>query len=258
MPGALGGFAGHECLPRGRSLAAIGCQGRVGSDQFELFDRRAQRIGADLGDHGIRSLTDIGRALMQLKSAINGNAKTDGGGVRQSRVSATVPAGRYADAAFDGVRAIVERPGAGERLAPKRLERIQALGDADAIERLSANRNIAVPKRITPAKFQTVQTAPIGQFVVQRFLQNGGLRYAEPSKGARNRAVRMNRAGRCTIVRRAVGPGSMNRYAARNRRPPACVGARVEVTLENHPRNAAFRIGADPARHLRGMAFRRR
>ena len=58
-----GGVARDEGLARRRGFAAVGRQVGVRRHEIEQSDRRAERIGADLRDHRIRTLTDIDRAL---------------------------------------------------------------------------------------------------------------------------------------------------------------------------------------------------
>ncbi len=100
--------------------------------------------------------------------------------------------------------------------------------------------------------------AASGQIVVERFLQDRGLRHAEAAERARGGTVGVHRAGVGAVVRGAVGAGGVDRDADGDGRTPAGIGAGVEIAVEPHGGDAGPRVAADAGGHCGGVALGRR
>ena len=169
-------------------LPASGRDRRVGALQPECVQRQAERVGADLGDDGVRALADIDGALVQDDVAVGRDADPDGRRIGQRGVAAAIPAGGDADAALAVSLACVEGSGIGERARPMRPQRLEALGDADArLQPLAGDRFGAVPKAVLQAEVEPVDAELAGQLVVERLLHDRRLRHAEAAEGAGDR-----------------------------------------------------------------------
>ena len=74
-----------EVLPASgvRSVSALTSRNASSGD--------AERVGADLGDDGIRALADIDRALVQRDAPVAAEADADGRGIGQRGVAAAIP-----------------------------------------------------------------------------------------------------------------------------------------------------------------------
>ena len=243
-------LAGDEGLPGRRGLAAIRRQGRVRTDQLESVDRNAKCIGGDLSDDGVRSLTDIGRPLMQPERALARDANTDGGGVGEAGIAAAIPAGRDADAApGDRVTSplfvVIMLGRVSQRPLPVRGEGIEAIADADRLQPLATGRRIAVSKRIQPAEGETVLPALFRKLVIQHLQADGRLRHAKAAKSTGDRPMGVKGAGGGAIIRGSIGAGGVNGNPARHGRSPARIGAGIEVAVKGHARHAPFAIGTD-------------
>ena len=71
-----------------------------------------------------------------------------------------------------------------------RLQRLQAVGDADALfEALAGDRFVAVPKRVLQAEGEPIHAEFPGELVVERLLHDRRLRHAEAAEGAGDRPV---------------------------------------------------------------------
>ena len=79
----LGRAARNKGLPTGRGFARIRGQRGIWPDQRDLVQGQAQRLGRDLGDHGVRPLADIRRPLMQDNAALMRERDADGRWVGQ-------------------------------------------------------------------------------------------------------------------------------------------------------------------------------
>ena len=106
-------------------------------------------------------------------------------------------------------------------------------------------------KRVLQAEGQPVDAELAGQLVVERLLHDRRLRHAEAAEGAGDRPVGVDRAAVGAIVRRQIGAGGMDRHAVGHGRPPARIGAGVEIAGEDHAGDAALGVGADGRLHRR-------
>ena len=245
---AAGGFrrlAGDVGLARAGGLAGVGGQVGVGVEEGEGGDREAERVGEDLGDHGVRALADVDGALVQHDGAVGADADADRRGVGQRGVAAAVPAARDADAVAERARGGVGRRGGGERLRPGRLERLEAVGDADALEDLAGGGGVAVAERVHQAEGEAVDAGGVGEAVEEGLLGDRRLRHAEAAEGAGDRTVGVDGARPGDDVRDAVGAGGVDGHAVRHRRAPARVGAGVEDAVEVEGGQPAVGVAAE-------------
>ena len=242
-------LAGNEGLARGGSLAGVRRDRRVGAPKPDLVQRQAQRVGGDLGDHRVRALPDIHRALMQDDLALRRNPDLDRRWIGQRRIAAAVPAGRHADAASARGMSGVEGLGFRQRARPMRRQRFQAVRDADAVEPLARHRFGAVTKRVLQPERQPVHAELRGQLIVQAFLHDRRLRHAEAAEGTGDRTVGMDGVAGGAIGGRHIGAGRMDRHAVGHRRPPACIGSGVELAFEHHADDLAVGVRADACPH---------
>src|SRR5690606_30810629 len=144
----------------------------------EFLQGQAERVGADLGDDGVRALADIDRTLMQDDLAARPDADLYGRGIGKGGVAAAIPAGGDADAAPHLAGGLVEGIAVGDGARPMRLQRFQAFGDAGRLEPLAAGGGGSLAEGVPEAEVKTVHAELFGEFVVERLLAYRRLRHA--------------------------------------------------------------------------------
>ena len=228
----LRGPAGHEGLPRGRAFAGIRGQRGIRPDQRDRRDRQAQRIGADLRDHGVRALADIGRALMQHQPPVRREAEPDRRGVGQARYcrshTSTTPRPRRATPPL--ARCGAPRPAPASQGARSAS---QAVADSGRDQHLPGRRQRRRRGRRCAAGTPAGRSRPPRRAGRRAFP-------ARSPPAARQSRERRRTTGPlvCTAtarrhdVRRPVGARGMHRHPVRHRRAPAGIGAGVEDAVE--------------------------
>ena len=194
---------------------------------------------------------------MEPQPAVGGDAEPDCGRVRKRRVAAAIPAGGDAEPALHRGMRGVEGGDTGPCLLPGRDKRIEAFGNADAVDLLAADGAVAVHKGVAPPDVQPVDAERQGQPVHEDFLQDRCLWHAKAAERTGRGAACVDGVGFGKVMRHAVGAGGMDRHPRRHRRSPAGIGAGVERAFEGHADEPAVGIGGKPAAHRRRMPLGR-
>jgi hypothetical protein len=256
--GAFGCHAGDEGLARGRGLAGIGGEVGVARDQGKLRGGQTQRISRDLGHDGVGALADVDRPAVERERAGRRQADPHARRVGHRGVADAVPHAAHADAAPLGPSYCIERSDLVLSLAPVRLQRFQALGEAGGMgQRLAGRRGVADTQRIAQAELQAIDAERVGQLVHHRLMGDGGLRHAETAESAGRRGVGEPGIAPGAHVGHTVGTHGVHRHAVGDGWPPRGIGAGVEVGRHLAGQQPALAIAAEPGGDARGMALGR-
>ena len=117
---------------------------------------------------------------MKPQPAVGGQSKADRGRVWKRRVAASIPAGCNTKPPLDALVRGVEGGDTGASFLPGGGQRIKALGNADAVDLLAADRAVPVVKGVPAPDLQTVHAELQRQPVHKDFLQDCRLRHAKP------------------------------------------------------------------------------
>src|SRR5260370_31443948 len=189
-------FPGYQRLTRGRSLAAIRRDRSVAGEQVETFNRRAQRVGTNLGHDCVRSLTNIHRALVQCDPPVALQSDAYRRRIGQGSVPTPIPHSRDTHPAPQrSSRIRVEVRSLSPGCLPFWTQRLQASPNADArAKHLSGDCGSVIVKRVQNAEFQSIHSDAICQFAIQLFLRNCSLRNSEAPKPPRRYYVGVRRS----------------------------------------------------------------
>ena len=220
-------------------------------DEIEQRDRRAERVGADLRDDGVRALADVDGALEQREAARRASRPSrivegfDSEVLPQPYHMPATPTPRRSGPAAAALNASAS----AQRVAPARAQRLEARLEAHAVgEHLAGDGRLARLQRVEDAELQRIEAEPLGEFVEQLLLRERALRHAEAAKGAGGHEMGVHRARDGAIVRHAIGAGGVHRHAVGDGRAPGGIGAGVEIGGEIHRRRAARRASRRPSR----------
>ncbi len=138
------------------------------------------------------------------------------------------------------------------------LKRLKTIGNAHSSGKmLAGGRAITVAKGIAQTQLQAVLSGCLRQVIQQGFEHDPRLRHAKTPERSRHRPVCMHSPPLRPIVRDPIGTGGMHGHTVGDRRPPARIGAGVEVTREFQRGQPTFVVATQPRRHPAGMALRR-
>src|SRR5215471_534730 len=187
---------------------------------------------------------------MQSDPAIALQANAHRRWIRQRGIPAAIPHSRNSHSATQWPFCCrVELRPRGTGRFPFRPQRFEARMDTNAFtEYLSGNGRRVVVQSVQNAKLEAIYADAIGQFVVDLFLRNCGLRHAESAKRARGNDVRVHGSSQRPIVGHYIRSGSVHRDTSRDSRSPRriCTGIEIGTEVERSESSVAHGTRTQP------------
>ena len=203
--GELRRLAGDEGLARGGGLAAIGRQVGVGGDEVDRGERHAERVGADLGDDGVRSPGRYRPRPDAARAARRGFRPTrmvEGLGsevLPQPYHMPATPAPRRSGPSPRALRSrgLRSAPASNAAAAPRGRRGCRRRRRAPGRSR-SAGR---APSALRMRNSSGSMPSSVGELVIELLLGDRRLRHAEAAEGAGRHEMRVDGAGQGAVMR---------------------------------------------------------